>query len=164
MKILLDSSTLTRTFKRMAHEIIERNDNLEDVIFVGIKKKGVPVCKSIVNNINIIEDKNLIFEEIDITGHRDDKKNNPIINSFSCSINNKTVILFDDVLQTGRTIRSAMDALVDLGRPKKIQLAVLVDRGHRELPIRADYIGKNIPTSSSEMIVFDIEESNVYIK
>lgn len=164
MKILLDSSTLVRTFKRMAHEIIERNENLEDVVFVGIKKKGVPVCKCIVDNINTIEQLNLIFEEIDITGYRDDKKDNPFVNTFKTDINNKTVILFDDVLQTGRTIRSAMDALVDLGRPKKIQLAVLVDRGHRELPIRADYIGKNIPTSSDEIIVFDVKESNVYIK
>ncbi len=164
MKILLDSNTLSRTFKRMAHEIIEKNENLKDVVFVGIKRKGVPICKRIVENINTIENINLVFDEIDITGYRDDKKDNTIINKFNSDINNKTVILFDDVLQTGRTVRSALDALVDVGRAKKIQLAVLVDRGHRELPIRADYIGKNIPTSNNETIVFCNEEEYVYIK
>lgn len=164
MKILLDSSTLERTFKRMAHEIIEKNDDLNNIVFVGIKNKGVPICAKIVNNINMIENKSFSFEQIDITDYRDDTKSANNVNKFSCDITNKTVILFDDVLQTGRTVRCALDALFDLGRAKKIQVAVLVDRGHRELPIRSDYIGKNIPTSQDETIVFCNEESHVYIK
>ncbi len=164
MKILLYSNTLERTFKRMAHEIIEKNDNINNIVFVGIKKKGVPICSKIVDNINKIENLNLTFEEIDVTGYRDDNKTNGNKNEFSVDVTNKTVILFDDVLQTGRTVRSALDALVDVGRAKKIQLAVLVDRGHREIPIRADYIGKNIPTSIDESIVFCNDENHVYIK
>ncbi len=150
--------------KRITHEIIEKNNDLNDVIFVGIKRKGVFVCDKIVNNILEIENIEVSKEEIDITGYRDDKKEKIISNKFTADINNKTVILFDDVLQTGRTVRCAMDALVDLGRPKKIQLAVLVDRGHRELPIRADYVGKNIPTSSSEVVIFDNENEIIYLK
>lgn len=164
MKILLDSVTLQRTLKRMAHEIIEKNESLDDVIFVGIKKKGVPICRKIVDNINEIEKLNIKYEEVDITGYRDDKKDNTFINKFSVDITGKTIILFDDVFQTGRTVRSAMDALVDVGRAKKIQLAALVDRGHRELPIRADYIGKNIPTSQSEIVIYCDQEEIVYLK
>lgn len=164
MKILLDSVTLQRTLKRMAHEIIEKNENLEDVVFVGIRKKGVPICRKIVDNINEIEKLNIKYEEVDITGYRDDKKGNTFINKFTADVTGKTIILFDDVFQTGRTVRSAMDALVDVGRAKKIQLAALVDRGHRELPIRADYIGKNIPTSQSEIVVYCDEEEIVYLK
>lgn len=164
MKVLLDRSALTRTFKRMAHEIIEKNEDLNEVVFVGIKRKGVPICSKIVGNINSIENLNLTYEEVDITGYRDDKKDNTFSNKFKSDISNKTVILFDDVLQTGRTVRSALDALVDVGRAKRIQLAVLVDRGHRELPIRADYIGKNIPTSNNETIIFCEEEEQVVIK
>lgn len=164
MKVLLDSLLLEKTLKRISHEIIEKNENLNEVVFVGIKRKGVPVCTKVAQNILSIEKVDISVEEINITGYRDDKKDNALNNKFSVDINNKTVILFDDVLQTGRTVRSAMDALVDIGRPKKIQLAVLVDRGHRELPIRADYVGKNIPTSISESVVYDQIENIVYIK
>ncbi len=164
MKVLLDSILLNKTLKRMSHEIIEKNDDLSDVVLVGIKRKGINISSRVANNILLIENINMSLEEIDITGYRDDKKDNISNNKFSVDINNKTVILFDDVLQTGRTVRCALDALVDIGRPKKIQLAVLVDRGHRELPIRADYIGKNIPTSLNEVVVYDNEEELVYIK
>ncbi len=164
MKILLDNLAVERTLKRISHEIIEKNENLNNLVFVGIKRKGIPICLSVKENIKQIENIDIPFEEIDITGYRDDKKTGENFNNFTVDINNKTVILFDDVLHKGRTVRSALDALVDIGRPKKIQLAVLVDRGHRELPIRADYIGKNIPTSNSEIVVFDQEEKSVYIK
>ncbi|MFI3328928.1 MAG: bifunctional pyr operon transcriptional regulator/uracil phosphoribosyltransferase PyrR [bacterium] len=163
MKILLDDLGLQRTLKRMSHEIIEKN-NIDDIVFVGIKRKGVPIANELSQNIKQFEGVNICVEEIDITGYRDDKKDNTNTNKFNTSIQDKIVILVDDVLQTGRTVRSAMDALVDIGRPKKIQLAVLVDRGHRELPIRADYVGKNIPTSIQEIVVVDIVEKVVVIK
>lgn len=164
MKVLLDEASLKRTLKRMSHEIIEKNENLSNLVFVGIRRKGVPICKMVRDNIKQIESFDVPMEEIDITGYRDDEKSSLSTNKFNVDINNKTVILFDDVLHKGRTVRSALDALVDIGRPKKIQLAVLVDRGHRELPIRADYIGKNIPTSNSELVMFDQDEEIVYIK
>ncbi len=163
MKILLDDLALQRTLKRMSHEIIEKTD-IKEIVFVGIKKKGVPIAFELAKNILTFEGVNISVEEIDITGYRDDKKENLNNNKFKTSIENKVVILVDDVLQTGRTVRSAMDALVDLGRPKKIQLAVLVDRGHRELPIRADYVGKNVPTSVSEIVIYDVENKQVNIK
>ncbi|MFI3329701.1 MAG: bifunctional pyr operon transcriptional regulator/uracil phosphoribosyltransferase PyrR [bacterium] len=164
MKVLLDNLLLEKTLKRMSHEIIEKNENLNDLVFVGIKRKGVPIAQKVANNILLIENIKIDIEEIDITGYRDDEKTSDIDNKFNIDINNKIVVLFDDVLQTGRTVRSAMDALVHIGRPKKIQLAILVDRGHRELPIRADYVGKNIPTSISESVVYDKDENIVYIK
>lgn len=164
MKVLLDNLLLEKTLKRMSHEIIEKNENLNDLVFVGIKRKGVPIAQKVTNNILLIENVKIDIEEIDITGYRDDEKISDIDNKFNVDINNKIVVLFDDVLQTGRTVRSAIDALVHIGRPKKIQLAILVDRGHRELPIRADYVGKNIPTSISESVVYDKDENIVYIK
>lgn len=163
MKILLDELALERTLKRMSHEIIEKN-NIEEVVLVGIKRKGYPIATLIAKNISLFEGINVNVEEIDITGYRDDIKQTVVNNNFKLDINNKIVILVDDVLYTGRTVRCAMDALVDIGRPKKIQLAVLVDRGHRELPIRADYIGKNIPTSKEEQVVYDTNKKEIYIK
>ncbi len=164
MKELLNSILINKSLKRITHEIIEKNDDLNDVVFVGIKRKGVFICNKIVENILLIENINVSKEEIDITGYRDDKNEKSNNNNFSVDINNKVVILFDDVLQTGRTVRCAMDALVDIGRPKKIQLAVLVDRGHRELPIRPDYVGKNIPTNQTDDILFDNVEEILYLK
>lgn len=164
MKELMNSILINKSLKRMAHEIIEKNDNLNELVFVGIKRKGIPICDKIVENIFSIENIKVAKEEIDITGYRDDKKENLNNNKFNVDINDKIVILFDDVFQTGRTVRSAMDALVDLGRPKKIQLAVLVDRGHRELPIRADYVGKNIPTSINDVVIYDDVNEILYLK
>ncbi|MFI3252098.1 MAG: bifunctional pyr operon transcriptional regulator/uracil phosphoribosyltransferase PyrR [bacterium] len=164
MKVLLDSTSFERTLKRLSHEIIEKNENINDLVFIGIKRKGVPICEKVASNLKTMENINVPIETIDISGYRDDKKEVNNVNSFSVDITGKTIILFDDVLQSGRTVRSALDALVDIGRPKKIQLAVLVDRGHRELPIRADFIGKNIPTSSKEIIVYNPELNEVVIK
>ncbi len=164
MKVLLDSVSLQRTIKRMTHEIIERNDDLSNIVLVGIKNKGVPISKMICENLLSFEGVNVMIEEIDISSYRDDKKIDGITNNFKNDINNKIVILIDDVLQSGRTVRSAIDAIIELGRPIKIQLAVLVDRGHKELPIRADFVGKNIPTNINEKVIFDVDTNNVYIK
>ena len=165
MKIIIDSEQFNRTLKRMTHEIIERNEDLSKIILVGIEKKGTPIAKEIKNLINIFENVDVPLEVINIGSHRDDHKKIPDVEiNFKENINNKIIILVDDVLYTGRTVRAAMDAIVDLGRPAKIELAVFVDRGHRELPIRADFIGKNIPTSKEEMVICDFFNREVSIK
>jgi pyrimidine operon attenuation protein/uracil phosphoribosyltransferase len=150
---------------RIAHEIIERNKGVEDSVLVGIKTRGIHLAKRLASRINEIEDKEIPVGELDITLYRDDlttktQDNEPLVkgSDIPVSITNKKVILVDDVLFTGRTVRAGMDALMDFGRPSQIQLAVLVDRGHRELPIRADFVGKNIPTASSEKIVVELSE------
>ena len=154
---LMDEKAIARAITRISHEIIEKNKGIEDVILIGIKTRGIPIANRIANRIEQIEGKKVSTGEMDITSYRDDLKKlqpDPIINgtNIKFDINEKTVVLVDDVLYTGRTVRSALNALMDVGRPKSIQLAVLVDRGHRELPIRADYVGKNVPTSKSEII------------
>lgn len=163
--VLLDQSAINRALTRIAHEIVERNKGGENLILVGIKTRGVPLTKRLQEKILQIEDINVPIGELDITLYRDDlKKANadaePELKEtkINTNITGKTVILVDDVLYTGRTVRAAMDAVIDLGRPSQIQLGVLVDRGHRELPIRADYVGKNIPTSSNEIIVVHLNE------
>ena len=150
---LMDEKAIGRAITRISHEIIERNKGIEDVVLVGIKTRGVPIADRIGKKI----------QQIDITLYRDDLKKidvDPVINGSNVqfSIDDKIVILVDDVLYTGRTVRSALDAIIDIGRPKAIQLAVLVDRGHRELPIRADYVGKNVPTSKGEIISVKLSE------
>ncbi len=165
MKTIIDTFQFDRTLKRMAHEIIENNDNLNNLIVVGIEKKGTPFAKQLVEYIELFENVKIPLEVIDIRAHRDDdKKTDPIEISFQEDITNKTIILVDDVLYTGRSVRAAMDAIMDIGRPAKIKLAVFVDRGHRELPIRADIVGKNIPTSRNERIVCDFENRCVKIE
>ena len=154
---LMDEKAIGRAITRISHEIIERNKGIEDVVLVGIKTRGVPIADRISKKIEQIEGSKVDTGQIDITLYRDDLKTintDPVVNgsNIDFNINDKIVILVDDVLYTGRTVRSALDAVVDIGRPKAIQLAVLVDRGHRELPIRADYVGKNVPTSKSEVI------------
>lgn len=154
---LIDELTLNRAIARMAHEIIEKNKGVDDVVLVGIKTHGVPMAQRIGENIGHIEGKQVKIGSIDITHYRDDRapdKERTAVNSteIDFDIQNKNVILCDDVLFTGRTVRAGIEALLHVGRPKTIQLAVLVDRGHRELPIRADYVGKNIPTSLHEQI------------
>ncbi len=160
---LLDTKALDRALTRIAHEIIERNKGIEDLCFLGIKTRGVHLAARICNRINSIEGRMLPFGGIDTSKYRDDLergrrhnfKNDKLL---EFSVLDKKVILVDDVLYTGRTVRAAMDAIVDIGRPKLIQLAVLIDRGHRELPIRADFVGKNVPTSRSERIIVNVKE------
>ncbi|MFC4320250.1 bifunctional pyr operon transcriptional regulator/uracil phosphoribosyltransferase PyrR [Litchfieldia salsa] len=163
--IVLDNQAIRRALTRIAHEIIERNKGIEDSILVGIKTRGIHLANRIAEKIHQIEGSHIPIGELDITLYRDDltKKTSNLEPEVKGSdipydISNKKVILVDDVLFTGRTVRAAMDALVDIGRPAQIQLAVLVDRGHRELPIRADFVGKNIPTASSEKIVVELDE------
>ncbi|WP_010096754.1 bifunctional pyr operon transcriptional regulator/uracil phosphoribosyltransferase PyrR [Ornithinibacillus scapharcae] len=162
---ILDEQAINRALTRVAHEILEKNKGGEDLVIVGIKTRGVPLAKRIQEKIQKIEGLALPIGELDITLYRDDlekavQSNEPEIRhaDIPVDVNTKKVILIDDVLYTGRTVRAAMDAVMDIGRPSQIQLAVLVDRGHRELPIRADYVGKNIPTSDREIIVVQLHE------
>ena len=162
---ILDELALTRTIKRISHEIIEHNNGVGDLILVGIKTRGVPFAKLIQANLYNLENINVPVEEIDITLYRDDlteitddaKLNKDAIKS---DVNGKIIILCDDVLYTGRTCRAAIDAVLKHGRPKSIQFAVIIDRGHRELPIRADYVGKNVPTSHNEVIAVKFKDTD----
>ncbi len=160
---LMDSKALDRALTRIAHEIIEKNKGIEDLCFLGIKTRGIYLASRLCEKIYSIEDYRLPFGEIDVTKYRDDLEDSrrlTVIEKklFEFSVLDMKVILVDDVLYTGRTVRSAMDAIVDLGRPKLIQLAVLIDRGHRELPIRADFVGKNVPTSRNEKVIVNVTE------
>ncbi len=162
-KILLNKKDIDRILSRIANEIIEKNKGIENLCFVGIHRGGVHLAKRLVQKISEIEGSSIPMGSLDISFYRDDiglRKEQPIVRKtdIPCDITNKKIILVDDVLFTGRSIRAAMDALMDIGRPAQIQLAVLIDRGHRELPIRADYVGKNIPTSLSESIEVQLEE------
>ncbi|WP_079508369.1 bifunctional pyr operon transcriptional regulator/uracil phosphoribosyltransferase PyrR [Mesobacillus jeotgali] len=163
--VVLDNQGIRRALTRIAHEIIERNKGIEDCVLVGIRTRGIFIAKRLADRIQEIEGAEIPVGDLDITLYRDDltKKTSdqePEVkgSDIPVDISNKKVILVDDVLYTGRTVRAAMDALIDIGRPATIQLAVLVDRGHRELPIRADFVGKNIPTSSAEKIVVELQE------
>lgn len=156
-KIIMDGDAMRRALVRISHEIVERNKGVDNVTLVGIRTRGVPLAERLCRQIEQIEGVKLPVGSLDITLYRDDLSTlayNPVIKEtdIDFDINGKTVILVDDVLFTGRTIRSALDALIDMGRPKAIQLAVMVDRGHKELPIRADFVGKNVPTSTSESV------------
>lgn len=155
--VIMDEQAIRRGLIRIAHEIIEHNKGIEDLVLVGIRTRGVPLAERLAAEIERIEGKRLSVGILDITLYRDDLSTlsyQPVVHQtqIPVDINGKTVVLIDDVLYTGRTVRAALDAVIDLGRPKVIQLAVLVDRGHRELPIRADYVGKNVPTSSKEVV------------
>ncbi|WP_392456175.1 bifunctional pyr operon transcriptional regulator/uracil phosphoribosyltransferase PyrR [Chryseomicrobium aureum] len=165
--VLLDDQAIRRALTRIAHEIIERNKGIDDCVLVGIKTRGAFIAKRLAERIAAIEGKDIQTGELDITLYRDDltvktDDQQPLVKlvDIQHDVTNKKIILVDDVLYTGRTVRAAMDAIMDVGRPSQIQLAVLVDRGHRELPIRADYVGKNIPTSSEERIVVRMIESD----
>ncbi|UJL47869.1 bifunctional pyr operon transcriptional regulator/uracil phosphoribosyltransferase PyrR [Virgibacillus sp. NKC19-16] len=164
---ILDQPAINRALTRIAHEIVEKNKGGENLLLVGVKTRGVPLSKRLQEKIKQIEDLSVPIGELDITLYRDDLEiaNNsydPQLKSTNIDVDltGKKVILIDDVLYTGRTIRAAMDAVMDSGRPSQIQLGVLVDRGHRELPIRADYVGKNIPTSEKEIIVVQLVETD----
>lgn len=165
MKTIIELEQFNRALKRMTHEIIERNEDVSKIVLVGIERKGTPIAKEIKELINKFESVDVPLEVIDISGHRDDHKKSDNVNiSFNTDITGKIIILVDDVLYTGRSVRAAMDAIMDMGRPAKIELAVFVDRGHRELPIRADFIGKNIPTSKDETVICDFLKREVTIK
>ena len=151
MRVLFDNEKMIRTIRRISHEILERNLDLDNLVLVGILKNGVPMAKMIQENIYKFEGIKLPTLELDISGYRDDLEVEHV-EKLDVNLSSKVVVVVDDVLFTGRTVRASMDAIIDLGRPSKIQLAVLVDRGHRELPIRADYVGKNVPTNISERI------------
>ncbi len=162
--LIMDAGTMQRSLTRVTHEILERNGGTENLILVGIRTRGIYLAERIAQNIKKFENVEVPVGELDITLYRDDqhftKEQEPVLNNTNIpfSIEGKNVVLVDDVLFTARTIRAGMDAIMDIGRPKRITVAVLVDRGHRELPIKADYVGKNIPTSTSEQISVRITE------
>jgi pyrimidine operon attenuation protein/uracil phosphoribosyltransferase len=154
---IMDAKAISRAVTRLSHEIIERNKGIEDVVIIGIHSRGVLLARRIAQKIGVIEGTSIKTGALDITRYRDDlnasNDTSPVKGSnIDFEITGRHVVLVDDVIYTGRTVRAALDALMDYGRPKTIQLAVLVDRGHRELPIRADFVGKNVPTSSREIV------------
>ncbi|MBF0619464.1 MAG: bifunctional pyr operon transcriptional regulator/uracil phosphoribosyltransferase PyrR [Candidatus Omnitrophica bacterium] len=162
---IMDADQVRRAVTRIAHEILERNKGVDEVCLVGIRTRGVVLAERLRAAIRQIEGKELLYGILDINFYRDDLniiKKQPVIHEtlIDFDITDKKVVLVDDVLYTGRTIRAALDALVDFGRPSSIQLAVLVDRGHRELPIRADFVGKNIPTSKTQQVKVSLQESD----
>ncbi|WP_242368431.1 bifunctional pyr operon transcriptional regulator/uracil phosphoribosyltransferase PyrR [Lactobacillus intestinalis] len=164
-KEIWDELAIKRALTRITYEIIEKNKGTDNLVLVGIKTRGVYLAQRIHDRIQKLENVNVPLSELDITLYRDDRhdaslKQDPVVNSeeIGVDINDKNVVLIDDVIYTGRTIRAAMDALMDQGRPSSIAVAVLVDRGHRELPIRADFVGKNIPTSNDEQVAVKVKE------
>ncbi|THJ24441.1 MAG: bifunctional pyr operon transcriptional regulator/uracil phosphoribosyltransferase PyrR [Nitrospira sp. CG24E] len=162
-RLVMDAGDIARALTRVAHEILERNKGVKDLALVGIRTGGVHLAHRLVKRIQDIEGVQIPIGELDITLYRDDlalRKEQPVLRKTSMpfDMTDKIVVLVDDVLFTGRTIRAAMDGLIDLGRPAEIQLAVLVDRGHRQLPIKANYIGKNLPTSRDENVQVLLEE------
>lgn len=162
-KELLDKKDIERAITRMAHEIIEKNKGIKDICLVGIQRGGVHIAHRLSAKLREIEGSDLPVGTLDISLYRDDlnvRTDQPVVRrtQVPCEINDQRIVLIDDVLFTGRSIRAAMDAIMDLGRPSAIQLAVLVDRGHRELPIKADYVGKNIPTSMNETVKVELTE------
>ena len=158
---LMDEISISRALKRISHEILEKNNGAENICIIGIKRRGIPLAKIIADNIEKIEGKKVPVGCIDITFYRDDLSNlskDPVVQETNIpfSIEKQVVILVDDVVYTGRTARAAIDGLMQHGRPDAIQFAALIDRGHRELPIRGDYVGKNVPTSKNERIAVRI--------
>jgi pyrimidine operon attenuation protein / uracil phosphoribosyltransferase len=156
--LLMDAETIRRALRRMAHEIVERNPDLAQVVLAGIPSRGNEIARRIAKTIFELKQVEVALGVIDVAMHRDDvgtRTDLPVVraSSLPLPLENKTVIIVDDVLFTGRTVRAAMDAITSFGRPAKIQLAVLIDRGHRELPIRADYVGKNVPTAENERVL-----------
>jgi pyrimidine operon attenuation protein/uracil phosphoribosyltransferase len=153
----MDDASMTRALHRISHEIIERNKGTGNIVIIGIQRRGVPIAKILADHIGSVESTAVPVGTLDITFYRDDLSMlsaHPVLNGTDIPFNitDRDIILVDDVLYTGRTTRAAMDAIMEVGRARTIQLAVLIDRGHRELPIRADYIGKNVPTSRSELV------------
>ena len=164
-KVIMNADDIRRTLARIAHEIIEQNKTTSDVLLIGMRTRGVPLAERLSRNIETFETTIIPVGALDITPYRDDRPSGdqqPIVfhTEIPTSIDGKSVVLVDDVLYTGRSTRAAMDALIDLGRPRSIQLAVLIDRGHREMPIRPDYVGKNIPSARQEEIQVRLVETD----
>jgi pyrimidine operon attenuation protein/uracil phosphoribosyltransferase len=163
-RVIMDESAIRRALTRIAHEMVEKNKGIQGCVLIGIRTRGVYLARRVAERILDIEGHPIAVGELDITSYRDDRPFSTDVNrinpdsELTLLVKDKRIILFDDVLYTGRTIRAAMDALMDCGRPQSIQLAVLVDRGHRELPIRPDYVGKNVPTSRHEQIDVSLSE------
>jgi pyrimidine operon attenuation protein / uracil phosphoribosyltransferase len=165
MPIVMDADRISRALTRIAHEIVERNRGVEDLALVGVRSRGVPLARRLAHSLKQITGDDVPTGALDITLYRDDLMRHqvgpqPVVRKTEIpfSIDDRTIVLVDDVLYTGRTTRAALDALIDFGRPRAIQLVVLVDRGHRELPIKADYVGKNVPTSSQESVQVRLHE------
>ena len=163
--VLMDGEAIRRSLVRISHEIVEKNKGVENIILVGIRTRGVPIAERLADAIEKIEGNRPPVGVLDITLYRDDLSTlsyQPVVRTteLPVDISGKTVVLVDDVLYTGRTIRAALDAVIDMGRPTTIQLAVLIDRGHRELPIRADFVGKNVPTSSHEVVSVQLDATD----
>ncbi len=165
MPIVMDADRISRAITRIAHEIVERNRGVDRLALVGVRSRGVPLARRLAQSLKQITGDDVPTGALDITLYRDDLMRHqvgpqPVVRKTEIpfSIDNRTIVLVDDVLYTGRTTRAALDALIDFGRPKAIQLVVLVDRGHRELPIKADYVGKNVPTSSQESVQVRLHE------
>jgi pyrimidine operon attenuation protein/uracil phosphoribosyltransferase len=163
--VVLDADRMSRTLARIAHEILERNRQVEELALIGIRTRGVPIARRLAAIIREIQGHDVPTGALDITLYRDDLMRHavgpqPLVRrtEIPFSIDDRRILLVDDVLYTGRTIRAALDALIDFGRPKAIQLVVLIDRGHRELPIKADYVGKNLPTSASQSVQVHLTE------
>jgi pyrimidine operon attenuation protein / uracil phosphoribosyltransferase len=165
MPVVMDADRMSRALTRIAHEVLERNRGLDDLALVGIRTRGVPLARRLARALKEINGDDVPTGTLDITLYRDDLMRQPVgpqpvvrRTEVPFSIDNRRILLVDDVLYTGRTIRAALDALIDFGRPRAIQLVVLVDRGHRELPIKADYVGKNVPTSLKQSVQVRLQE------
>jgi pyrimidine operon attenuation protein / uracil phosphoribosyltransferase len=165
MPVVMDADRISRALTRIAHEIVERNRGVDDLALIGVRSRGVPLARRLAQSLKQITGDEVPTGALDITLYRDDLMRHqvgpqPVVRKTEIpfSIDNRTIVLVDDVLYTGRTTRAALDALIDFGRPRAIQLVVLVDRGHRELPIKADYVGKNVPTSSQESVQVRLHE------
>ena len=164
-KVVLEASEIARALTRIAHEILERTDGAGDVVLLGVPTRGVPLAQRLAERLAQVEGRPAPAGSLDVTMYRDDLRLRPAralghTDVPASGIDGKVVVLVDDVLYSGRTVRAALDALSDLGRPRTVQLAVLVDRGHRELPIRADYVGKNLPTSQREVVQVQLTETD----
>jgi pyrimidine operon attenuation protein/uracil phosphoribosyltransferase len=167
MPVVMDADRINRTLTRIAHEIIERNKGVDDIALVGIRRRGVPIARRLARALREITGADVPTGSLDITLYRDDLMRHavgpqPVVRrtEIPFSIDDRKILLVDDVLYTGRTTRAALDALIDFGRPRAIQLIVLVDRGHRELPIKADYVGKNLPTSPEQSVQVRLHETD----
>src|SRR6187549_1421719 len=167
MPQVMDADRMSRALTRIAHEILERNRGLDEIALVGIRTRGVPMARRLARSLREINGDDVPTGALDITLYRDDLMRNPVgpqpvvrRTEIPFSIDDRKILLVDDVLYTGRTIRAALDALIDFGRPRAIQLVVLVDRGHRELPVKADYVGKNLPTNPDESVQVRLQETD----